>query len=121
MLSALLTLALLVATSVTLKKLHDSLFKYKRLPYPPGPQPIPLLGNSLHMPKSYYWMAYAEWGRDYGDVVHAEAFGQHYVILNSLKAAEDLLVKKSAIYSDRPRAPMINELYVLYVHSFDVY
>ena len=35
------------------------------------------------------------------DVVHVDVLGSHIVILNSIKAANDLLDKRSSIYSDR--------------------
>ena len=38
-----------------------------------------------------------------GDVVYVEAMGQSIVVLGSDQAASDLLEKRSAIYSDRPR------------------
>ncbi|KAJ8700831.1 hypothetical protein PTI98_003818 [Pleurotus ostreatus] len=36
------------------------------------------------------------------DVIHLEALGNHIVVLDSVEAANDLLEKRSAIYSDRP-------------------
>lgn len=38
-----------------------------------------------------------------GDVVYVETMGQSIVVLGSDQAASDLLEKRSAIYSDRPR------------------
>jgi hypothetical protein len=35
------------------------------------------------------------------DVVYADVMGSHIIILNSMKAARDLLEKRSSIYSDR--------------------
>lgn len=43
-----------------------------------------------------------------GDIVHARFFGQHIVIVNSLKIASELFEKRSQLYSDRPVAPMID-------------
>ena len=37
-----------------------------------------------------------------GDIIHVDIFGQSFVIVSSLKIAEDLLEKRSSIYSDRP-------------------
>ncbi len=42
-----------------------------------------------------------------GDVVHAQVFGEHILILNSYKATMELLEKRASIYSDRPTIPMI--------------
>ena len=45
-----------------------------------------------------------------GDVAYINVLGQHMVILNSSKAAVDLLDKRSATYSDRPILMMCGEL-----------
>ena len=82
----------------------------KRLPFPPGPKPYPLLGNVLDMPKTYYWLTFADWAKQYGDIIHMNMLGKHYIILDSFEAVEELLEKRSATYSDRPRMPMVNEL-----------
>ncbi len=42
-----------------------------------------------------------------GDVVHLSMLGQDFVVLGSLKAARDLLDKRSANYSDRPTSVML--------------
>ncbi|KAF8891391.1 cytochrome P450, partial [Infundibulicybe gibba] len=58
------------------------------------------------------WSTYAAWGHTFGDVVQLNIFGKSLVLLNSRKAAYELLVKRGAIYSDRPRLVMAGELYV---------
>ena len=110
MLVALCTAILLVIGLAAAKRQRDLRANPKRLLFPPGPKPLPIIGNVLDMPKSYYWITYADWAKRYGDVIHANVLGTHYIILNSLEAVEDLLEKRSAIYSDRPRLPMMNEL-----------
>ena len=37
----------------------------RRLPHPPGPQGLPLLGN-LKVPEGPSWKAYRQWGDLYG-------------------------------------------------------
>lgn len=36
------------------------------LPYPPGPKPLPIIGNAMDMPRSREWLQAAEWGEEYG-------------------------------------------------------
>ena len=38
------------------------------LPYPPGPRPLPILGNILDIPKKFSsgWLAYSELSKKYG-------------------------------------------------------
>lgn len=45
-----------------------------------------------------------------GEVVSISIFGRNLVILNSAKAAFDLLHKRSSIYSDRPYMAMGGDL-----------
>lgn len=47
-----------------------------------------------------------------GDVVYIEIFRTPAIVLNSFEAARDLLDKRSAIYSDRPRLVLLMEMYV---------
>ncbi|KAJ4496574.1 cytochrome P450 [Lentinula lateritia] len=83
----------------------------RRLPLPPGPKRLPIVGNALDYPTDTPWVKYAEWSRQYGsDIVYAKIFNTSMVILNSEEAINDLFVKRSAIYSDRPRHIMVNEL-----------
>lgn len=46
--------------------------KAAQYPQPPGPKPLPLLGNLLDVPDpfGFPWKAYVEWGRRYG-MAHA--------------------------------------------------
>ncbi|KAF8158876.1 cytochrome P450 [Mycena galopus ATCC 62051] len=65
------------------------------------------MGNFYDIPTKLPWITYTEWGKRYGDVVHVEAFGNHILTLNSVKAAMELLEKRAFIYSDRPAIPML--------------
>ncbi|KAJ3485033.1 hypothetical protein NLI96_g5228 [Meripilus lineatus] len=77
---------------------------------PPGPKRLPLIGNVLDMPTSKEWLTFEQWGKQWGGVVSVVLMGQPLVILNSAKAAIDLLEKRSAIYSDRPTVVMGGEI-----------
>ncbi|KAF4611646.1 hypothetical protein D9613_003745 [Agrocybe pediades] len=91
------------------------LFTYKSLASfgkntPPGPRPLPLIGNILQIPTDDQEGVFTEWAARYGDVVHIKIFSQPMIILSSLEAVRDLLDKKSSIYSDRPRFVLMAEL-----------
>ncbi|KAJ7855936.1 cytochrome P450 [Mycena olivaceomarginata] len=103
---AYLSAAVLVSILLAVAGLLNRWKATSRLLYPPGPKPKPIMGNFHDIPTELPWVTYMEWGRQYGDVVHAQVFGTHIVVLNSLKAAVDLLEKRASIYSDRPTNPM---------------
>ncbi|KAJ7617238.1 cytochrome P450 [Roridomyces roridus] len=82
-----------------------------KLPLPPGPKPLPFIGNALDIPASYQWETYARWAKEYdSDIIHFNMFGQSFVVLCSLKATDALLEKRSARYSNRPDFPMVSDL-----------
>ncbi|KAG2119059.1 cytochrome P450 [Suillus discolor] len=90
--------------------LLKQVFNKKNPPYPPGPPGWPLIGNVLDMPHSKLWLTFTEWGNTYGDISHIKVLGQHIVVLNSVKAAMDMLDNKGTIYSDRPVFPVGGDL-----------
>ncbi|TBU28336.1 cytochrome P450 [Dichomitus squalens] len=75
----------------------------KRFKLPPGPKPLPVIGNVLQVPKGYEWLQYARWGREYGPILYLNFLGERVFILNSQQAAVDILEKNMNVYSDRPR------------------
>ncbi|KAI0748079.1 cytochrome P450 [Daedaleopsis nitida] len=75
-------------------------------PLPPGPKPLPVIGNVADLPKLRPWETFARWGDIYGGITHVSALGQHIVVLNDAKYALDMLDKKGLLYSDRPTLVM---------------
>ncbi|KAH9058135.1 cytochrome P450 [Lactarius vividus] len=69
---------------------------------PPGPRSLPLLGNILQL-RSPQWLTFVKWSQQFGDVIYLNVMGQPIVVLNTQKAAADLLNRRAGIYSDRPR------------------
>ncbi|KAI0334559.1 cytochrome P450 [Cubamyces sp. BRFM 1775] len=79
----------------------------RTLPLPPGPPPLPLLGNVLQFPTQNLGQGFRELSEKYGDVVHLRVLGRSIILIGSYEAACDILEKRSAIYSDRPPSAMV--------------
>ncbi|KAJ7484173.1 cytochrome P450 [Mycena latifolia] len=72
-------------------------------PLPPGPPRDPIIGHLRHMPSTNRAAVFHEWSKTYGDVMYLEVLGNPIIVLNTEQVAAELLNKRSAIYSDRPR------------------
>ncbi|TFK92449.1 cytochrome P450 [Polyporus arcularius HHB13444] len=90
----------------TLKTYLSQVRRKARLP--PGPKPIPIIGNVLDMPRKHFGREFAELSKKHGDVIHLDLLGQSMIVLGSLQAASDLTEKKSTNNSDRPSSVMVD-------------
>ncbi|KIJ33064.1 hypothetical protein M422DRAFT_265094 [Sphaerobolus stellatus SS14] len=79
-------------------------------PLPPGPKPMPFLGNIKDLTTKELWLPAREWAKQYGDVVHLHVGPISLIFLNSPEACFDLLDKRGSIYSDKPQLTMSGEL-----------
>lgn len=101
---------------------------------PPGPKGLFFLGNAKQLARGKPWMWWTELSKRYGkhghfpfsyaiflmrfarllrligDITRLTVPGQEIIVLHTLEAAQDLLVKRSSIYSDRPRMVMIGDM-----------
>ena len=99
----------------------------KQLPLPPGPSGWGLSGATSQIPKTQPWRKYKEWGVRYGGklflfhqlshcsyvlgpLLSFRVFNKRIIIINDGRAMHDLLNKRAATYSDRPKAWMFHEL-----------
>ncbi|KAL0578091.1 cytochrome p450 [Marasmius crinis-equi] len=95
--------AIFVLPVMGLKRVLDRRRRKALLHYHPGPPPSGLItGHLSDMPAKKPWITYTAWTKQYGDVIHLEALGDHIILINSFEAANDLLEKRSRIYSNRP-------------------
>ncbi|KAJ7625709.1 cytochrome P450 [Roridomyces roridus] len=85
--------------------------KRSKLPLPPGPRKLPIVGNLFDVPETLQWETYARWSKEYNSsIIHLDLAGKSMIVINSRDAAESLLEKRSSIYSDREDFPMVNDL-----------
>ncbi|KLO19241.1 cytochrome P450 [Schizopora paradoxa] len=75
-----------------------------------SPKPIPFAGNVHQLPKTDFFKTYSSWAKVYGPIVYFYVFGRNFIVLTDLDMVHDLLSKRSAHYSTRPRMVMAAEL-----------
>ncbi|KAK5129958.1 hypothetical protein LTR08_002675 [Meristemomyces frigidus] len=87
---------------------HD-LLQWLRLP--PGPTPLPFIGNQLDIPKSRPWVQFEQWSKQYGPIFTLWIGRKPTLIISDPQVAVDLMEKRSNKYSSRPRMVMMGEVY----------
>ncbi|KAK7408570.1 hypothetical protein QQX98_009275 [Neonectria punicea] len=102
--------------AIFLWQLISYLAEGRKAPLPPGPKPVPVIGNIHQLPKSLQWLHLYHWSKEYGPVMHLSMAGQPLIVLSTHQAAHDLLNRRSARYSDRPRMIMAGELVTKNMH-----
>jgi hypothetical protein len=118
----------LVGVTITIPFLVFAWRRSHSKKYPPGPKRLPLLGNLLDIPRRHAHEKFAKYSKELGeflykfitgkalknvvdsDIIYIDAAGTPIIILNSLEACNDLLEKRSTIYSSRYHQTMAYEL-----------
>ena len=77
---------------------------------PPGPARVPFVGNLLQLPQKDPWRVYQQWSKIYGPIFSMRLGLNTVIMLGNAKTADDLLNKRSNIYSSRPRTVMGGEV-----------
>ncbi|KAI0754716.1 cytochrome P450 98A3 [Daedaleopsis nitida] len=99
------SLAILLVGVVALYATHTTITK-RRLPAPPGPRTLPLVGNFLDIPKTTPWLVYRDMCKTFGSLISLEAFGNTMLIVGDFKTATELVEKRS-VYASRPKFNMV--------------
>ena len=90
-------------------------------PLPPGPPPLPILGNILDVDKNEPWKSFTNLGKTYGigqiifhrsyrltflpgELIYLRLGNMNAIVVSSEEVARDILERRSNIYSDRPLA-----------------
>ena len=81
-----------------------------RLPLPPGPKALPIVGNILSLPPKgipeyQHWLKFKD---QYGPISSITVFGQTTIILHGKDEVEDLMEKLSLKTSNRPSSTFVN-------------
>ena len=77
---------------------------------PPGPTPLPFVGNKHQLPKSQPWVQFQKWSKLYGPIFTIWIGRKPTVIISDPIIAADLMEKRSTKYSSRPRMVAMGEI-----------
>ncbi|CAI5450790.1 unnamed protein product [Caenorhabditis angaria] len=91
----------LLISSLFLLILFHELY-WKRRNFPPGPIPLPLIGNllSLRNPPPGY-EAFIYWRKKYGDIYTFWVGTRPYLLISGLEALKETFVKDGEVYADK--------------------
>ncbi|EED18801.1 cytochrome P450, putative [Talaromyces stipitatus ATCC 10500] len=88
--------------------IHDYILSLRM---PPGPRPLPFVGNRISIPKKSPWIQFEKWSQIYGPIYTLWMGRRPTIIISDPNVAVDLLEKRSNKYSSRPRFVVMGELY----------
>ncbi|KAH9216523.1 putative cytochrome P450 [Leptodontidium sp. 2 PMI_412] len=78
---------------------------------PPGPFPLPIIGNTHLLPDKKPWIYFEQLSKQYNSGIITFWIGRNPTVwLNDAKSASDLLDKRAATFSSRPRMIVFGEL-----------
>ncbi|OWM88885.1 cytochrome P450 84A1-like [Punica granatum] len=82
---------------------------WRRLPYPPGPKGMPIIGNMLMLDQMTH-RGLAKLAQKYGGLLHLRMGFLHMVAVSSADVAREVLQIQDAVFSNRPATVAISYL-----------
>ncbi|KAJ5192837.1 hypothetical protein N7449_008979 [Penicillium cf. viridicatum] len=76
---------------------------------PPGPKPLPLIGNIHELKGQNAVHTFQKWHKLYGPIISVKLGPKTMISVGSHQVARDLFTQRSHIYSSRPRFPIMDE------------
>ncbi|KAM5164328.1 cytochrome P450 2K4-like [Mantella aurantiaca] len=104
------TILLLVLLCLFLVKITRD-FKQNVYPnFPPGPTPLPIIGNMHIMDLSRPYKTFLELAKKYGSVFSVQIGTQKMVILCGYETVKDALINHAEEFSERPHIPIFKDI-----------
>ncbi|XP_062411731.1 cytochrome P450 2J2-like isoform X2 [Sardina pilchardus] len=78
--------------------------------FPPGPRPLPFIGNLHHLDFNNIHLQFSEFAETYGDIFSIQFIGPWVVVLNGHKLVREAYVLQGENFVDRPSLPVFEDL-----------
>ncbi|XP_073530100.1 cytochrome P450 2C14-like isoform X1 [Phyllobates terribilis] len=102
-------LVTLLLSIVVILFLANALMKQKKGNYknfPPGPKPLPIIGNALTLDMSKPYKTFMELSKTYGPVFSVQIGMTKTVVLCGFEAVKEALINHADVFSNRPYGPL---------------
>ncbi|XP_067319264.1 cytochrome P450 2C44-like [Anolis sagrei] len=83
---------------------------YRKGTMPPGPTPLPIVGNVLQLKGKHFYQAFSEISEKYGPMFTLYFGTEPVVVLHGYEAIKEALVDQGNDFSDRPNLPLEEKL-----------
>ncbi|XP_023650393.2 cytochrome P450 2J2-like [Paramormyrops kingsleyae] len=77
--------------------------------YPPGPWPLPFVGNLFSFDSSKIHLQFAKLSKQYGNIFSLR-LGHNIVVVNGFKLVKEALVHHGENFADRPELPLFEDI-----------
>lgn len=104
-----MALFLIILTSIALIFLAHKLYHRLRFKLPPGPRPLPVVGN-LYDIKPVRFRCFADWAQTYGPIFSVYFGSQLNVVVTTAELAKQVLKENDQNLADRFRTRPANNL-----------
>uniref|UniRef100_F6WLL2 Uncharacterized XB5952314 n=1 Tax=Xenopus tropicalis TaxID=8364 RepID=F6WLL2_XENTR len=89
----------------------NTLYRQKRSKYqhfPPGPKPLPIIGNIHILNRKRPYLTFLELWKKYGSIFSVQIGSQKMVVLCGYETVKDALVNHGEEFSERPEIPIFH-------------
>ncbi|KAM4042288.1 cytochrome P450 2C14-like [Anomaloglossus baeobatrachus] len=78
--------------------------------FPPGPKPLPIIGNVLSIDMSKPYKTFMELSKTYGPIFSVQIGMTKTVVLCGYETVKDALINQGDAFADRPEAPVTTKI-----------
>ncbi|XP_072263492.1 cytochrome P450 2K1-like [Pyxicephalus adspersus] len=104
------TILLLVLLCLFLVKISHNSKQNVKPNFPPGPKPLPIIGNMHILDLKRPYKTFLELAKKYGSVFSVQIGTQKMVILFGYETVKDALINHAEEFSDRPHIPIFDDI-----------